>query len=61
MATIEERLSRLEGAYQHLATKSDIANLDVKMANHKADLIKWMVGTLVVGIVATATIVRTIS
>ena len=54
MATIEERLSRLEGAYEHLATKSDLANL-------KADLIKWMVGTLVVGIVATATIVRAIS
>ena len=43
MGTIEERLSRLEGAYQHLATKSDIADLDVKMANHKADLINWMV------------------
>ena len=61
MATIEERLSRLEGAYEHLATKSNIANLEVKVANLKADLIKWMVGTLVVGIVATATIVRAIS
>ncbi len=61
MATVEERLSRLEGAYEHLATKSDIANLDVKIATLKADLIKWMVGTLLVGIVATATIVRTIS
>lgn len=67
-ATIEERLSRLEGAYEHLATKSDIgvlmaniANLETKLATNKADLIKWMVGTLVVGIVATATIVRAIS
>ncbi len=61
MATVEERVSRLEGAYEHLATKSDIANLRADMASLKAELIKWMVGTLVVGIVATATIVRAIS
>ena len=59
--TLEERLSRLEGAYDHLATKSDIANLEAKIATLKADLIKWMAGTLVVGIVATATIVGAIS
>ena len=48
MATVEEisnRVSRLEGAYDHLATKADLANL-------KADLIKWMVGTLVEGMAA---------
>ena len=61
MATVEERVSRLEGAYEHLATKSDIANLRADMASLKAELIKWMVGTLVVGMVATATIVRAIS
>ena len=46
---------------KHLAAKSDIANLRADMASLKAELIKWMVGTLVVGIVATATIVRAIS
>ena len=58
MATVEEisnRVSRLEGAYDHLATKADLANL-------KADLIKWMVGTLVVGmavaVAATAAVVK---
>ena len=61
MATVEERVSRLEGAYEHLSTKSDIANLRADMASLKAELIKWMIGTLVVGIVATATIVRAIS
>ena len=65
MATAEERVSRLEGAYEHLAVrfgilKSDIANPRADMASLKAELIKWMVGTLVVGIVATATIVRAI-
>ena len=61
MAAVEERFSRLEGSYEHLAAKSDIANLRADMASLKAELIKWMVGTLVVGIVATATIVRAIS
>ena len=90
MTMMEERLSRLEGAYEHLATKSDVANLKAEMAemktemkaqmaelrdefrsglatqkiesaNLKADLIKWMVGTLIIGIAATATIVRAIA
>ena len=29
MATPEERLSRLEGAYEHLATKADLQELKV--------------------------------
>lgn len=29
MATVEERVSRLEGGFDHLATKADIANLKV--------------------------------
>ena len=35
MATPEGRLSRLEGAYEHLATKADLQEL-------KADLLKEM-------------------
>ncbi len=27
MAAVEERISRIEGAYEHLATKADIAEL----------------------------------
>ena len=68
MQSTEERLSRFEGAYEHLASKADIsdlkaemANVKAEMANMKADLIKWMVGTLVVGIVTTATVVSAIS
>ena len=30
MTTLEERVSRLEGGYQHLATKADIAHLATK-------------------------------
>ena len=35
MATVEERLARIEGAYEHLATKADVVNLKV-----------WMIGTM---------------
>ena len=28
-ATVEERLSRIEGAYEHLATKADVSQLEI--------------------------------
>ena len=31
MATTEERLSRIEGGYEHLATKADLANLENRL------------------------------
>lgn len=31
MATMEHRVSRLEGAYEHLATKEDLAHLESKL------------------------------
>ncbi len=49
MATMEERLSHLEGAYQHLATKADLSDM-------KADLIKWMVGVMLGGMATAATL-----
>ena len=36
--TTEERLARLEGVYEHLATKTDIANLKTDIANLKTDM-----------------------
>ena len=36
--TTEERLSRLEGVYEHLATKADIARLEGKISELKAEL-----------------------
>ena len=38
MVTTEERVSRLEGGYEHLATKADLANLKADLANLKANL-----------------------
>ena len=49
-ATIEDRVSKLEGAYDHLATKADLAELKgelkADMAELKADMIKWMIGLM---------------
>ena len=46
MATAEERLSRLEGGYEHLATKADLYQLESWMA-------RWMFG-IVISIVVLA-------
>lgn len=54
MTTVEDRPSRLEGGYEHLATKADLANL-------KADLIKWWGGMIVGGMVAAASMAVAIS
>ena len=40
MATVEERLSRLEGGYEHLATKADLYQLENRMT-------RWLVSLVV--------------
>ena len=47
--TSEERLSRLEGAYQHLATKADIAELKAEL---KTEIYKGLTRNLYITIVA---------
>ena len=58
MTTTEERLSRIEGGYEHLATKADLANLraDFKtdLGNLKSELThqitiqtRWLVGGII--------------
>ncbi len=64
MTTLEEvsnRLSKLEGAYEHLATKEDVAKLEVRLAQMETRivqveggiaqaetrLVKWMIGLMV--------------
>ncbi len=60
MANIEQRVSRLEGAYEHLATKADIADLKADIANLKAELLKWVVGVTTAGIGVAATLAATL-
>ena len=38
MTTIEERVSRLEGAYEHLATKADVQEVRIEIQKLKSDL-----------------------
>ncbi len=40
MATVEERLSRIEGGYEHLATKADLYQLENRMT-------RWLVSLVV--------------
>ena len=64
MTTLEEvsnRLSKLEGAYEHLATKEDVAKLEVRLAQMETRIVqveggiaqaetrivKWMIGLMV--------------
>ena len=43
MTTVEQRLSRIEGGYEHLATKADVERLKV-----------WLFAAIVGGNIATA-------
>ncbi len=55
MASLEERVSRLEGGQEHLATKADLAEakaeLKADIAKSKVETIKWVVG-IGLGVVA---------
>ena len=44
MTTESDRISRLEGAYEHLATKADIADMKTAIAELKAEmrLQRWL-------------------
>ena len=51
MTTIEECVSRLEGGYEHLATKADLANLKAelndKLNSLEARLTRLFLGALI--------------
>lgn len=44
--TLEERVAHLEGAYQHLATKADLRELESKLYQMEGRLLRWLVGTI---------------
>ena len=48
-ATLEERVSRLEGGYEHLATKADLHALETRLT-------RWMVGAMIGSVGAAAAI-----
>ena len=56
MTTADERLARLEGAYEHLATKADVGDVKAEIGNLKADLLKWMVGMMISSVALAVTV-----
>ena len=65
MTTPEERLSRLEGGYEHLATKADLQVLETRMAKQIAEsetrTVKWMVGLMIGSVTAATAISSTVA
>ena len=64
VTTDAERLSRLEGAYEHLATKADVANLKSDIAQLEARLTaamtsqtRWLVGFVLSAAAAAAGVI----
>ena len=70
-ASTEERLSRLEGAYEHLATKADVAEVKVEIARVEtkiaelqalmerkfANQTRWFVGFMLSGMALLTVVV----
>ena len=54
--TLEERTSRLEGGYDHLATKADLERLRVDMERLRADIDRrlFQLGVAVVSAIGVA-------
>lgn len=52
--TTEERVSRLEGAYEHLATKADLAQMESR-------IVRWMVTVTLISATAGAAIVTALN
>ncbi|MCY3798991.1 MAG: hypothetical protein OXG84_14370 [Chloroflexi bacterium] len=55
LPTVERLVARLEGAYEHVATKSDVADLRSEIATlaAKVQLLQWITGigfTIIAGL-----------
>ncbi len=60
MMAMEARASRLEGPYEHLATKADLAELKgelmAAMGQMEVRLVRWTIGIIVAAATLTGTI-----
>lgn len=54
--TLEERVSRIEGGFEHLATKADVAELRGDLHALETRLMRWMVGAVLGSVSAAAAI-----
>lgn len=60
MATVEERISRVEGVIPHLATKEDIAELRGEMRELHGEMraMRWIMGGIGVALAALTLILK---
>lgn len=60
MTTLEQRVSRLEGGYEHLATKADLADLKYEIKSDlsqlESRLLRWMIGMVLTSIVVASSV-----
>ena len=71
MTTLEERVSRLEGGYEHLATKADVAELrgdisrvesrlesriEAEIGKLESRLLRWMIGMVLTSIIVATSV-----
>ncbi len=59
--TDTDRIARLEGAYEHLATKADVAQLEARMAEMETRLTWRLIGAVGAIVAAMALIERFLS
>ena len=54
--TLEERTSRMEGAYDHLATKADVERVRTEVERLRADFARWLfqLGVALIGAIGVA-------
>ena len=55
-ATLEERVSRLEGGFEYLATKADVAELRGDLHALESRLMRWIVGAMLGSVAAAAAV-----
>lgn len=71
VATIEERVSRLESSYEHIASSTDIADLRTEFKTDIAEvrtdiavlnttMIKWFIGTVLVIVISVSAVVSAV-
>ena len=56
-----ERVTHIEAAVQHLATKADLAALRSEMHQMETHLTRWTVGTMLGGMAAAAAIAAAVA
>ena len=54
--TTAERISRLEGAYEHLVAKADLADLKLETIGLKGELLRWLMPAIIADMGASAAI-----